>query len=352
MPTTSTIRPTADLATVGTWRPATGDASVAAGMDESVADNAGGVSYLRSKLDPPRMIGNGESTAPNAWGLSAAHGVAGARRYSVTLGDSSGFDYEYALLYVPAAALAAPATARPCVVWLHGVTNTEQGLDNDPALMDDWLAEGWLVLSLRQGVTMNDDGTDENDGKFGNNATREACRDLDRWLRRTPWTVDKVLLYGYSAGGIMTVNYLLESLRSPAFVVPVAGAWLMNPLLSIRLWMVAHASKVRPAYGLGNTSTTASADYIANVDTDRGGHDPLLTSLAPGTMPSIPFHIRYDPGDTTVNQSQSAVPWNQRLTDAAWPHSHDTSTHSADHGGGTWVAGTNAFFKACLAGTL
>lgn len=250
---------------------------------------------------------------------------------------SSNNHYDTALLFTRDNLNRSAAT--PVVFYCHGSTANEgQVLEGGvyhkgaQSLLDSWLDQGWIVLSLRLGTTVTSapgvyPATDSNDGKWGNQPSRLGAKAGWSWLKQWQKLHAKgVLLCGFSAGGTFAPNIAIESLRGT--VEKVAALALIDPACNLAnnyQYLSTSRDKIGPAYSLtpgpNNTyplSLLNTADWHAKIDNVDGGHDTNLVPLTAGAFPQVPVLISASPNDATVDDVANGVALRDRLLAAGW----------------------------------
>ena len=272
-----------------------------------------------------------------------------------------------------------PVEGTPWVVYLHGATANEQQLliDNNglDAMLDSWLDHGWAVVSLRLGTTgVTGPTTDNNDGKWGNNACRDGAQFVDSWIRQFASLPTRgLLLYGMSAGGTNACNLILEWVyRRGVGSVPVAALAMVDPCLNLRYsydrggdGITGTAgvngsnanirSQIKAAYQVPNNVQSGTATWVGLVDDPRNGHDTAeMIDLA--DFPAVPVMMSASPGDTLIKKVFNTDLFAARLqADGRWSGPSGLEllliTTSGNHGiKGHFVPAThNAFFERALA---
>lgn len=279
-------------------------------------------------------------------------------------------DYHFALLFTPNGM--DRTTPRPFVFYFHGATATEtQVLDGLPdsgatSLLNSWLDAGWCCMSFRLGTTVNEDGTDNNDGKWGNEPMRQGIVDALAWLDDNGFhqPAQGTLFFGFSAGGTNSVNALMEVVdaagRAVAAVALVDPAvWLRNMYSPANFHLgpapfgstSAIHNQIKAAYSLLGTTVT-DPTWAANVDGSDGGHDVCAVDLA--RIPFVPFYVSGSYADTTVQRESNMDNLVARLQSVGWGTSGFpdlfTFTYGGNHGASNHfrVADTLAFYERAL----
>lgn len=264
------------------------------------------------------------------------------------------------------------------VVYLHGATANEQQLLIDgnglDAMLDSWLDKGWGVVSLRLGTTgVTSPTTDNNDGKWGNNACRDGAQFVDTWINKFATLPPRgLLLYCMSAGGTNGVNLALEwAHRRGAANVPIAALAFVDPCLNLRYSYDRGGdgiigtpgvngsnsnirSQIKAAYEIPNNVQSGETDWTTRVDDPRNGHDAAeMIDLA--DLVSAPIMLSASPADTLIKKQYNTDLFTARLTaDGRWGGAGLELlqlTTSGNHGiEGHFVPAThNAFFDRALA---
>lgn len=345
-------RPTSDTAT-GVWLTQSGStSSLYAQIDETTHSES---DYAECSLAGPTGI---PDQAGNVITYTTPLGTACTYRGVWTGGVQD--DYHYALLFLPDTYVRSAGS--PMVWYFHGATANEMQVlpastsaDMGPNdMLNSWLDAGWAVMSFRLGTSgVIDRDHDNNDGKWGNTLVRQACVDAYAWVQSV-FTVhpNGLLFYGFSAGGTNSVNALLgcqaagKEVAALAICDPatnVRAAYDKNYLSSIphtQSGMTANVrSQIIAAYSIPllaggarpYAGTPASAEWIAQVDTPDGGHDPQQVTLS--SLPQLPVSIVASSADTTVSKALHADMFNARL--AAYPWTAEltyTQLTSGNHG--------------------
>ena len=311
----------------------------------------------------------------------------------------------------------------------HGATaNEQQPFSNSTGmrkLLDGFLDAGYVVVSLRLGTTGVTDYTqlfpawvsgqtyntgdvvsyqlglyklkagpysntktppqdpshwqaDNNDGKWGNLAMREAMTDIAGWLLARITIPDRgFCIVGFSAGGTNSLNCVIQM---HADGVKVAGVTLIDPAVSlrdeynpvpgnstanIRSQLIAayqlgpHDPDHDPTNGSGQNAHVGDFQWNNHVDRIANGgtypnpapsHDPLIVDLS--ALPSdCPFYVSYSDADTTIADELNAIPFVNRLNVVPWAVEVTTRLDTKNHGDDSHFQPTPtlAFFERALA---
>lgn len=280
--------------------------------------------------------------------------------------------YHYLLLFMPDSLNRGIAT--PMVGYLHGATATERQVFTNAGasgMLDSWLDAGWSVIVWRLGTTVNPDGSDENDGKWGNTLMRAAFADTYAWIGQNfVLPAQGLCLYGVSAGGTNGMNAVMEA-ATQSFAV--AAFAMIDPAVNLR-WCydknyesaIPHTqsgassairSQIIAAYGLstnGGTGggrpyagTPADAEWTAKVDTPDDGHDPCQVDLA--YVPDIPIYLLASASDALISKAKNADVLFGRL-DPSWTSELTYEVVGGTHGADSHFdpGAQNAFFGRAL----
>lgn len=244
-------------------------------------------------------------------------------------------DYTKALCFLPGPRFTVSGT--PFVVYLHGATANERQMLQAPSpatgmtlMLDTWLDRGWGVLSMRLGTTGVDESAgvydvDNNDGKWGNQPSRDATAHVWEWLNR--WCAPHsrgLAIMGFSAGGIHGWNALLRAKQLGVPIscfVSVDGAANMRDMYTPLNPARAHyglnrKTQLRNAYALPSGVVVGDANWIARVDVADGGHDPMRVPLE--SLPAVPVLLASSASDTGVEQQANAMMMRDRLLGGGW----------------------------------
>lgn len=277
-------------------------------------------------------------------------------------------DYDTALLWTPHGF--DTGSGAPVVLYSHGATgNEQQPLKNASTglgrLLNQWLGLGWAVLSCRLGTTGVVDYTqvfpawvsgttyqpgavvvyqgwlyymkaatpylstktpdtdaskwrgDNNDGKWGNLASRRGAMGAWSWLASWSKRPRGLLLYGFSAGGVFTLNHMIEAKQQG---IPILGAVMVDGASDLRYNYTyegsARARDIRGAYGLVSPCVAGDAQWVAKVDNVNGGHDPHVVPMT--SFPKVPIMLSASYGDGGVNRIYNADVFRTKLLGAGW----------------------------------
>jgi hypothetical protein len=267
------------------------------------------------------------------------------------------------------------ATPTPQVIYFHGATATERQVLTSTGpnnMLNSWLDRGWSVASLRLGTTVNPDGTDENDGKWGNALMRDGVSDILAWLAaRFAQHANGWLFYGFSAGGVNGINAAMEAkddgydVAALAMCDPATNlAWCydVNYESSIPHTQSGASAAIRSqiigAYSISTnggtgggrpySGTPPDAEWTSKVDTDRNGHDPQRVALS--ELPSVPIYLSASTGDTLIEKDRNTDYFYTRLLAAAWAPEIVNISYGGAHGATAHFlpTETNEFYDRAL----
>lgn len=228
---------------------------------------------------------------------------------------------------------AGPGT--PSVWCLHGLgddhTMVTDGLFGDNGMTDAFLDDGWIVI-----------GTGTNPQKnWGNQAGREQHALVWAWLRSVFAATPGPCLYGISMGGMMSLNYAMETVIQG---LPLSAIALNSPVTDLEYgYSNIQPSSVQAAYGL---ASSGEGPGTSGWTTKTAGHDPERVAMS--AFPVVPIRAYWSSTDSVAGANNNVLQFDDRLTAAGWSQEHVMVSVVGGHAGGDaisaycgpWAAGT------------
>jgi dienelactone hydrolase len=255
----------------------------------------------------------------------------------------------------------------PIVYVMHGATASEECVIGPikttkntrvgvAGMADSWLDLGWIVIAARGGSTPNTlHPTRGKDPQWGNEKSRLGTIDAWRWASSvfTPsqdaaGNPHGFLLYGFSMGGAVALNFAIEAKRQN---IPVAALAAVDGVTNLAQ-CAARNSGIRTgivkAYALPKACSIGDANWNAKLNLPDGGHDPQHCDV--DVFPGIPMRFSACANDTTVTAAQNAFLFVDKLTAGGYGSEVGLVKYSGGHCAVSHFRpqDTNPFFQRAL----